>query len=142
VQAGLTRLPLSGQRGFTLVECAVACAVVGLTATLALPAYRSHELRAGRLDAVDSITRIQVAQEQHRAAHGLYAQDLSALLGVGSTSRQGRYALRLTHSDAESYAVVATAQGAQLKDSACATLTLQVVRGFPQEGPSASCWNR
>jgi type IV pilus assembly protein PilE len=129
-------------RGFTLVECAVACAVVGLLATLALPAYRGHELRAGRLDAVDSITRVQAAQEQHRAAHGMYAQDLAALLGVAATSRQGRYVLSLTRSTAESYHVVATAQGPQVKDSACPTLTLQVARGFPQEGPSPSCWSR
>jgi type IV pilus assembly protein PilE len=129
-------------RGFTLVECAVACAVVAVLVTVAMPAYRSHELRAGRLDAVDAITRVQVAQEQYRSAHGMYAQDLTLLSGVAVNSRQGRYALSLQTRQAESYAVVATAQGAQSRDSACAALTLSVARGFPQEGPSAACWNR
>ncbi len=138
-------------RGFTLVECLVTCALVGVFTTLALPSYQSYELRAGRLDAVDALTRIQVAQEQHRAHHGGYAQDLAALRSGAAPSApgaqsvqsgQGRYLLALHREDAESYTATATARGTQAKDPDCSALTLQVVQGFVQTGPDAKCWNR
>ncbi|MDE2147951.1 MAG: hypothetical protein KGJ24_14795, partial [Burkholderiales bacterium] len=64
------------RRGFTLVECADVCAVAGIFATIAVPTYRQHQLRIGRLDAVQALTQLQAAQEQRRAALGLYAADL------------------------------------------------------------------
>ena len=49
--------------GFTLVELAVVCAIAGVLAAVALPSYQSHLLRAGRADAVDALTRLQMAQD-------------------------------------------------------------------------------
>ncbi len=137
------------QGGFSLTECAVATAVVAVLACIALPTYRSHELRAGRLDAVDALTRVQVAQEQYRAAHGVYAQQMQALVGAAPHSRQGLYTVKLAAADTannllgpDTYAAVATAQGRQSHDTGCAELTLNVRSGFPQEGPNPQCWNR
>jgi type IV pilus assembly protein PilE len=148
-RAAPPRRPRAG-RGFSLAECLVACAVVGLLACLALPSYREQQLRAGRLDAVDALTRLQVAQEQHRAAHGRYATQLQALVGTAAHSRQGLYTLALAANVAneypsgggEAYAAVATAQGSQSRDTACAALTLSVQHGFAEAGPSVRCWNR
>jgi type IV pilus assembly protein PilE len=144
-RATLPRWPRA-QRGFSLAECLVACAVVGLLACLALPSYREQQLRAGRLDAVDALTRLQVAQEQHRAAHGAYTHNMQALVGTAPHSRQGLYTLKLatgaSQEGYDTYAAVATAQGRQTRDTACAELTLNVRRGFPQEGPNLQCWNR
>jgi type IV pilus assembly protein PilE len=134
-RAAPPRRPRAG-RGFSLAECLVACAVVGL--------------RAGRLDAVDALTRLQVAQEQHRAAHGRYATQLQALVGTAAHSRQGLYTLALAANvtneyasgGGEAYAAVATAQGSQSRDTACAALTLSVQHGFAEAGPSVRCWNR
>jgi type IV pilus assembly protein PilE len=128
--------------GYTLIECLVVCALVGTASTLVLVAGRQHELRAGRLDAVDALTRIQLAQEQHRALHGMYSADLSALRSAPALSRQGRYQLQVQRSAGESYTAVATAQGPQSRDSACPALTLAVDQGYPQAGPSPACWNR
>ena len=130
------------RRGYTLVECLVACAVVGLLSTLALASARQHQLRAGRLDAVDALTRIQLAQEQHRALHGMYSGELTALRSASAQSRQGLYSLQLRRSAGESYTAVATAQGPQSRDSHCPALTLAVDHGAPQLGPSVACWNR
>ena len=130
-------------RGFTLVECLVVCALVGLAAAWLVPAARAHELRAGRLDAVQALTRVQLAQESYRAAHGLYTSEWNALQGAGQgLSAQGRYQLSLQLQGPESYTAVATATGAQTQDNSCSALTLQVARGFAQHGPSAACWNR
>lgn len=133
----------SAQHGFTLTELAIVCAIVGILATIALPSWRARELQAGRLDAVDALTRLQTAQERHRADHGLYAPQLAALR-IAPTSAQGRYALalELTGPDAYRASASARADGPQAADRDCSVLTVEVRSGFAQAGPSARCWNR
>lgn len=129
-------------RGFTIVELLVAVALAALLLTLGLGSHRSHDLRVGRLDAVAALTKVQQAQEQHRSAHGLYAAELSALVGTAATSPQGRYAVRIDITGGEAYRATAVAQGAQARDTDCAMLTLEVRQGFAQAGPDAGCWRR
>jgi type IV pilus assembly protein PilE len=129
-------------RGFTLVECAVACAIVALLTMVALPSFRGQTLRTSRLDAVHALTRLQMAQEQYRAAHGLYATELGALRGVMPVSDQGRYTLTVALTGPESYRATAQARGAQSHDTPCPALTLDVAGGWAQPGPTAQCWNR
>lgn len=128
--------------GFTLVECLAVLAVLAVVGVMAYPSLRAHDFRAGRLDAVEALTRVQVAQEKHRYAHGLYAADLQALAGAAAQSPQGRYAIRLESSGPEAYLAMARALGTQAEDPGCATLTLQVKQGFAQIGPHAGCWHR
>lgn len=138
------RLAARGAGGFTLVELTIAAAVAAVLASVTLPSYRGHLLRAGRLDGVAALTRLQMAQEQHRALHGLYAGQLGALRGVGAASPEGRYTLALALVGAEGYRATATARpgGQQAADHDCAALTLDVTHGFAQAGPSARCWQR
>ncbi len=129
-------------RGFTLIELMVASSIAVLLTLVALPSMRGDALRAARLDGVHALTRLQMAQEQHRSAHGLYAHELTALRGVAPVSDQGRYALSVTPTGPESYRATALARGAQQRDTACAELTLDVSQGWAQPGPSPQCWNR
>ena len=128
--------------GFTLIELMVACTLVALLATLAWPSFRGHDFRIGRLDAVESLTRIQLEQEKYRQAHGLYAAELSALKGLSTHTVQGRYLLSLRLDGPEAYLASAQATGAQAQDPGCATITMQVRQGFAQLGPHAGCWQR
>lgn len=130
-----------GPPGFTLVECAAVCAAVAVLGAVAWPAWRAQQLRMGRLDAMAALTGVQQAQERYRAAHGLYAADLS-LLRSSAASSQGRYGMALASLGPDAYRATATAQAAQRADRDCPALTLEVSAGFPQEGPSAACWNR
>lgn len=129
-------------RGFTLVEVCVACAIAVLLAMVALPSFQGGALRASRLDAVQALTRLQLAQEQYRAAHGLYATELSALRGVTPVSDQGRYTLAVAQTGPESYRATAQARGSQSRDTACPALTLDVAQGWASAGPTPQCWNR
>ena len=107
--------------GFTLVEVLVALTVLALLAATALPAMRGQDQRAGRMDGMEALTRVQQAQEQYRSHHGLYAGDLSALAGTARLSPQGRYDISLAV-NGESYLATATARGAQAGDTACPTI--------------------
>ena len=128
--------------GFTLVELAVVCAMVGVLTAVALPSFQSYLLRSGRADAVDALTRLQMAQARHHAAHGLYATELSVLHGVPQPdSAQGLYTLAVA-GGGDGYRATAVAQGRQRKDSECSVLSVEVAQGFTHHGPSARCWNR
>lgn len=130
------------RRGFTLVECSIAAAAAAILVAIALPSYHGRELKVARLDAVEALTRLQLTQEQYRAAHGLYAHDLQGLRGVAATSGQGRYTLTLQRTGADAYRAVAHAHGVQAKDRDCPEVTLDVAMGFPTYGPKPACWNR
>lgn len=128
-------------RGFTLTELLVVMAAAGLLVATAWPSYHGHLLRAARIDAVDALTRVQMAQERYRSAHGGYAAQLP-LLGLAPSSPQGRYAIALAPQGGEHYEARAEAQGAQSGDRECAVLTLVVEQGFARTGPDARCWSR
>jgi type IV pilus assembly protein PilE len=134
--------PLRPQRAFTLVECAVVCAIVAVLTAIALPSYFQHELRAARVEAVQALSALQTAQERHRLKHGVYASELSALPGQSANTARGRYTLALARSADETYRATARASGVQTQDSECPALTLDVNLGFANSGPSAACWRR
>lgn len=73
--------------GFTLVEVMAVLVVAALLAAVVVPSYKANGRRAGRLDAVDALTRVQVAQEQFRSQHGLYSTDFQVLRGTSAASR-------------------------------------------------------
>lgn len=137
----MRRLMQKHQSGFTLIEISAVAAIVGLLAGIALPAYQSQLMKARRADGTSALIRVQLAQEKHRAAHGLYASTLSAL-GNLSSSAEGLYTMALQPTGAESYILVAEGQGPQANDGSCRRLTLTVVDGFSSAGPTTRCWNQ
>lgn len=130
--------------GFTLVELTVAAAVAAVLVATALPAFGTQKLRAGRIDAVSALTRVQTLQEQHRALHGLYASRIDGLRGAAAISPDGRYSIAMDLVGADGWRGTATARAGtpQAADRDCATLTVSVVEGFATFGPAAGCWNR
>jgi len=122
-----------------------ACTVAGLLAAVAVPSYQAQLRQSKRSDAVASLTKLQQAQEQYRAHHGMYADALPVLRGVPQgRSEQGHYRLVMQRLEGELYTAQAEAlpDSPQAADTACAVLTLRVNAGFAQPGPSARCWNR
>ena len=119
-------------------------ALTGLLAAAAWPAYQSQLQRGRRADAVQALLRVQLAQEGHRAHHGLYAAQLAALTGAAATvSAQGLYDIEL-RGGGDHYEARARARpgGAAAHDEACPVLRLQVRDGLADFAPSARCWNR
>ena len=131
--------------GFTLVEIAVVLAVATVLIALTVPPALSYLHKSRRSDAVAALTRIQLAQEQFRAHHGVYSINASALVGASAPrSEGGYYDISLVQVQADRYQAmaVARADAAQATDRECLQLTLSVDQGLAEFGPSARCWNR
>jgi type IV pilus assembly protein PilE len=131
------------RRGFTLIEMAVAAGITALLVGLTWPTLQGRVMAARRGDATLALERIQIAQERHRALHGLYASEL-APLGSGALSSEGLYQVELHAGADATYTAVARARpdGAQAGDTACSEITLSVDQGFATLGPTTRCWNR
>jgi type IV pilus assembly protein PilE len=132
-----------GERGFTLVELLIACAVAAVLAAVAVPTYQAQLMHSRRADAAAALMQLQQAQERMRLHHGLYSADFSALR-VAPRSSEGLYTLAVEITGPQSYRATATpvAGRAQAGDHECPQLALDVDSGFAQTGPKARCWNR
>lgn len=60
-------------QGFTLVELAVVVTIVGVLAVIAVVGYRKYILNSKIAEAQNVIGAIKIAQEDHRAERGIYA---------------------------------------------------------------------
>lgn len=131
--------------GFTLVELAVVVAVTGVLAAVAWPPLHEQLLRGRRADAVAALIRVQLAQENHRALHGLYAAQLAVLgSAAGARSREGLYDIELLGDGGTRYEVRARARAGSAVDGdrRCPVISLRVHDGLAEHAPDARCWNR
>ena len=101
--------------GFTLIEVAIALAVVAITTTFAIASYRGHLLRGYRVEAVQALLAAAAEQEKFHLAHGHYGDRLDAVAGsdppglpVASRTARGRYRLAVEVADASAFRIVAS----------------------------------
>ena len=130
--------------GFTLVELAVVAVLASLLASIAVPVWSAHLMRARRADAVSALNRVQMAQAQYQSHNGIYARQLAVLQGAASpVSSAGLYDISLREASADGYLATARARGdgAQKHDSECRELLLVVRGGMVSHEPSSRCWN-
>lgn len=109
-------------RGFTLVELLVGVSIAGILTTFALPSFEAPLHKARRADLLTATMLVQAAQERHRSNTAAYG-DL-ADLGIAATSTAGHYRIAIESPTADGYVLVATAVGAQARDTACRWLRL------------------
>jgi type IV pilus assembly protein PilE len=142
-------------KGFTLIELMIVVAIVAILAMVAMPSYESYVRKGRRVDAHGLLQAAQLAQEKFRLNTPTYAGDFTdsvfdrvcVRVGTECWSQQKHYRLTVTVATATAatdFTLAALAQGAQARDTACATITItQAVTGTPpiQYGP-AECWNR
>ena len=141
--------PTRRRGGFTLVELAVAAAILAILAAVALPAYQSTVRKSRRADAITAMQSVQQAQERWRANNASYNASIGtgpAQISIGAASPatpEGYYTLALSAATATGYVVTATAttKARQDRDSACASMVLTYDAGATTLDP-ASCWAR
>ena len=138
-------------RGFTLIELMIGVSVAGILSSIALPSFEGALQRSRRADVLVSMMQIQMAQERYRNNATSYGS--LADIGVPATSPAKHYTLQAGAVGADAYDALATASGAQTRDSACRYMKLNATGGnlTYASGPDASvanaadanraCWN-
>ncbi|MCD6048089.1 MAG: hypothetical protein K0S08_1736 [Gammaproteobacteria bacterium] len=128
--------------GFTLTELLVSLVIIGILVSIAGVLYTSHVKRARRIDAIETLLSIQLAEENYRSDNPTYGTLAQVWNGVTTTSG-GYYTLSITNVSATSYTVTAQALSAQSSDTengtACSSLVVTMSNGTETKTPTA-CW--
>ncbi len=116
--------------GFTLIELAIALAIVAITTSLAASTYRAYLRRGHRAEAVHALLVAAAEQEKFHLANGRYGDRLDTQAGadppglpVASRTPGGHYALAVAAATAAEFRLVATLTG-NGGDTGCTSLAI------------------
>lgn len=135
-------------RGFTLIELLVVVAVMGILASIALPAYRDYVVRGKLVEASANLSDFRVRMEQFYQDNRRYdvvGGGCGAAVPAAGNARYFTYTCAVGVAPAQTYTATATGAGDmvgfaftinQLNDRA----TTAVPAGW--SGSGASCWVR
>jgi len=116
-------MPRRIQMGMTLIELMIVVGIVAILASIAVPSYRQYVLQANRTDAVRGLTLN--AQMMQRCYSQNFNFNLPACTApLSKASANGNYKLTLANLANNTYTLTATAQGGQVKDTTCASFSL------------------
>lgn len=143
--------PAMRTRGFTLIELMIVVAIIAILTAIAVPSYLRYVLHGRRAQAYALLEQNQAMLEQCYAQNFTYtpASPASCPAPV-QTSQNGYYALApapATSIGATSYKLTVIPEGAQMKDTQCATFTVtsgnvRTATNAAGTDNTATCWAR
>jgi len=74
-------IKLDKQSGYTLVELMIVVAILGILASVAIPAYHNYVNRSKQADAIIGLKAVQMAQEQFFSENNAYCSTINLLPG-------------------------------------------------------------
>ncbi len=137
---------MNRQRGFNLIELLVVVAILGILASIALPAYDGVVMKSRRAEARDELMRMAGMQEKYFTSNNVYTDD-PAVLGMPADGKtpHDTYALQVTLTNGgRGYVMTAAPLGKQAEDTTCGTLILDNLGRKDATGAAADpvkdCW--
>lgn len=132
-------------RGFTLIEIMIVVVIVGILASIALPAYQEYVRQGNRTEAKSALLEAAQALERHYSVNGTYLSG-GNLAAVYKTSvppgGPAVYTLAAVSATANSYVLAATGVN-QMAGDACGVYRISNTGERTLTGNSKSlgyCW--
>ncbi|MCJ8320656.1 MAG: type IV pilin protein [Colwellia sp.] len=134
----------SSIKGFTLMEVMIVVTIVGILVAVSYPVYSEFIWRSNRTEAQRELIRLANLQEQLFVDQRAYTETLTDL-GVALTDgtyqiprdQEKKWYTITSEVVDRTFVLTATAQGIQLKDTECLTLTISET-GL--KTPTEDCW--
>jgi type IV pilus assembly protein PilE len=140
------------QHGVNLIELMIVIVVVSILAAIAIPSYRQYIIRTHRTHAKVALTQTALNLERCYTNSTPYAYDSATcnatVILPFTTPDGGHYVISYAGgaAAAQSFSLIATPQGGQVNDTACAnfTLTSANVRGVSGSYSATPdrCWQK
>lgn len=133
-------------QGFTLIELMITVAVIAILAAIAVPSYYQYTLRSNRSAAESFMQEVAGAQERYMVDSRQFAGSLSVLGYTVPNTVAPNYKVDLAKTGSVSggippgYTITATPQGSQVRDTGCATLTLNGDGSKTASTGATNCW--
>lgn len=115
------------QAGFTLIELLVAIAIVGIIATIAMPAFTEQLAKSRRAEAIATLADLQLRQERWRANHATYGtlDEVAGTTAAAFNGAQPNYNFSVSGNDGTDVLVTATPKNSQAGDR-CGNFLLRI----------------
>lgn len=142
--------------GFTLIELMVTLVIASILLSIAVPSYMNQIRKSRRTEARNAVLDLATREERFLSTSNTYSQvttDLGYSGAFPQTVGSGYYTLTVRSPDpafvgpagAPSYIVTATAVGTQVRDSACASFSVNQIGQQTSvdsggANSTATCW--